>query len=217
MWGIGLRADNPRSNKTCQWRGEPLLGEAVSAVYEAIRHSETGWAHPTPLVDSALKTATAGIKKCRPRRGRADNSSQPPQMFSFGYVGLFRGRAGRLKAVNVFGHSSGVGPDLALSEHGPCFVGGTVTLDDVLFTITIAYISQATLDSERRWTPLDMETGRIVGLPNTSEGTLLGNKVAHILRIQDTGKHWQRGDPQRTSPAAAFRVLHRVRLHTRIP
>ena len=33
---------------------------------------------------------------------------------------------------------SGVGPDLALSEHGLCFVGGTVTLDDVSFTTKVA-------------------------------------------------------------------------------
>ena len=34
--------------------------------------------------------------------------------------------------------ASGVGPGLALSEHGPCLVGGTVTLDDVSFTTKIA-------------------------------------------------------------------------------
>ena len=58
--------------------------------------------------------------------------------------------------------ASGVGPDLELSEHGPCFVKGTVTLDDVSFTMKIAYISRATLDSERHWTPLDLGTGSIV-------------------------------------------------------
>ena len=36
--------------------------------------------------------------------------------------------------------ASGVGPDLALSEHGPWFVGGTVTLDDISFIIKIAYL-----------------------------------------------------------------------------
>ena len=30
--------------------------------------------------------------------------------------------------------ASGVRPGLALSEHGPCLVGGTMTLDDVSFT-----------------------------------------------------------------------------------
>ena len=34
--------------------------------------------------------------------------------------------------------ASGVGSGLALSEHGPCFVGSTVTLDDVSFTTKIA-------------------------------------------------------------------------------
>ena len=33
---------------------------------------------------------------------------------------------------------SGVGPRLALSEHDPCLVGGTVTLDDVSFTTKLA-------------------------------------------------------------------------------
>ena len=34
--------------------------------------------------------------------------------------------------------ASGVGPGLALSEHGPCLVGGTATLDDVSFTTRFA-------------------------------------------------------------------------------
>ena len=37
--------------------------------------------------------------------------------------------------------ASGVGPGLALSEHGPCLVGGAVTLDYVSFTIkTVIHI-----------------------------------------------------------------------------
>ena len=34
--------------------------------------------------------------------------------------------------------ASGVGSGLALSEHGPCFVGGTMTLDGISFTTKIA-------------------------------------------------------------------------------
>ena len=60
--------------------------------------------------------------------------------------------------------ASGVGPDPALSEHGPCCVESTVTLD-VAFTMKIAYISRATLNSERHWTPLDLGTGSIVWAP----------------------------------------------------
>ena len=42
VWSIGLRADDPRANDPRQWRGNKLLGEALSAVCEAIRDSETG-------------------------------------------------------------------------------------------------------------------------------------------------------------------------------
>ena len=58
----------------------------------------------------------------------------------------------------------GVGPDLPLSEHVPCFV----MLDDVSFTMKIVYISRATLDSERHWTPLDLGMGSIAWAPNPS-------------------------------------------------
>ena len=65
---------------------------------------------------------------------------------------------------------SGVGPDLAQSEHGPCFVGDTVTLDEFSFTIKVEYISRATFDSERHWTLLDLEAGSIVWAPKRFRG-----------------------------------------------
>ena len=40
--------------------------------------------------------------------------------------------------------ASGVGPDLALSEHRLCLVGGTVTLADVSFTTNLQYIAAGT-------------------------------------------------------------------------
>ena len=46
------------------------------------------------------------------------------------------------KSREVLEIASGVGPDLALSKHGPWLVGGTVTLDDISFTIEVAYISR---------------------------------------------------------------------------
>ena len=84
--------------------------------------------------------------------------------------------------------ASGVGPDLALSEHGPCFVRGAVTLDDVSFTMKVAYISRVTLESDRHRTSLDWGTGSIVELLSASEGTV-GNKVPHILPPHGTGEH----------------------------
>ena len=69
-----------------------------------------------------------------------------------------------------------------------------MTLDDVSFTMKIAYISRAMPDSERHWTPLDLKPAALFGLPNASEGTV-ENKVPHILRPQDVGEHWQSGEP----------------------
>ena len=37
VWGIGLRADDPRAKDPRQWRGKNLPGEALSAVREEIR------------------------------------------------------------------------------------------------------------------------------------------------------------------------------------
>ena len=64
---------------------------------------------------------------------------------------LFLGRAGRPKPGS-FEIASGIGPGLALSEHAPCLVGGTMTLDDVSFTTTFAIhsggdVTQALLDT----------------------------------------------------------------------
>ena len=49
----------------------------------------------------------------------------------------FHGRAGRPtpRGLEI---ASGVGPGLALSEHGLCLIGGTVTLGDVSFNIKSA-------------------------------------------------------------------------------
>ena len=46
VWGIGLRADDPRASDPRMWRGSNLLGEALSAVREIIRESQAGLAHP---------------------------------------------------------------------------------------------------------------------------------------------------------------------------
>ena len=36
VWGVGLRADDPRAKGPRQWRGKIVLGEALSAVREAV-------------------------------------------------------------------------------------------------------------------------------------------------------------------------------------
>ena len=59
----------------------------------------------------------------------------------------------------------------------------------------ITYISRATLDSERHWTPLDLEAGSIVWALKLLRGYLWGTKFPHILRPQDIGKNRHSGEP----------------------
>ena len=78
------------------------LGEALSAVREAIRDNKTGSAHPASPGRFRICTAIARTNKSRPRRGRAVSGGQRSQRFPFGVSDLFLGRAGQLKAVEVW-------------------------------------------------------------------------------------------------------------------
>ena len=60
-WGIGLRADDPQATGPRQWRGNILLGEALSAGREEIRDTETGLANPTSAGRFRTPTGNAGI------------------------------------------------------------------------------------------------------------------------------------------------------------
>ena len=71
VWGIGLRADDPRAINPRQWREKILLGEALSAVHEAICDSETGLHTRPPLAGSVLPRRMLESTKFRPRRSRA--------------------------------------------------------------------------------------------------------------------------------------------------
>ena len=104
----------------------PLIGSAP-----ALRMQE-----PRNLVRAATGpvTATSSRNHC-------------PSAFPTYFSGAFAN-----KNRNGLKIASGISPDFPLSNHGPCFVGGTVTLDDVSFTMRIAHISRAALDSEKHWT-----------------------------------------------------------------
>ena len=79
-----------------------MLGEALSAVCEAIRDNEIWSAHPASPSRFRTCTANARTQHSSPRRGRAVNSGQHSQSFSFGVSDLFFGRVGRLEAVEVW-------------------------------------------------------------------------------------------------------------------
>ena len=71
VWGIGLRADDPRAKGPHQWRGKILLVEALSAVREEIRDTETGLANPasagwfrTPMGNAEIHEVSCEPQSC---------------------------------------------------------------------------------------------------------------------------------------------------------
>ena len=61
VWGIGLRADDPRAKNPRQWRGKKMLGEALSGVREEIYDRETGLAQPASAGRFRTPTGNVGI------------------------------------------------------------------------------------------------------------------------------------------------------------
>ena len=138
MWGIGLRGDDPRANDPCQWRGENFHGEALSAVRDPIRDSAAGLAHSASCHPFRTPTGNAGIDEiwAAPQSCSLTTASAChglPSAFS-----TYFSDAPADQSHDGLEIASIVGPGLQLSEHGPCLVGGTVTLDDVSFTTIIA-------------------------------------------------------------------------------
>ena len=82
VWGIGLRADDPRTNDPHKWRGKKLLGEALSAVREAIRDSEAESRHQASPRRFRSPTGNVGIHKIssaqQSRLGTAVGADQGP-------------------------------------------------------------------------------------------------------------------------------------------
>ena len=87
--GISLRADDPRANDshTVKWKRKHLLGEALSAVREAIRDSEAGSPHPASPRRLRSPTSNAGIH-VRSAVALVDRGQRLPRS-SLGYFGLF--------------------------------------------------------------------------------------------------------------------------------
>ena len=80
-----------------------------------------------------------------------------------------------------------------------------------------AYISRATLDSERHRTPLDVEAANNVWTIKTTPRLPIWGARFHISSDRKTAESIGKvGAPQRARPAVA-RVSHRVRLHARVP
>ena len=97
IWGIGLRADDLRANDPRQWRRKNLVGEALSAVREAIRDSETGLAHPASAGRFRTLTGNAGTHEISSTPQPCSLTAASLPRSCLGVFDLFLGRAGRLK------------------------------------------------------------------------------------------------------------------------
>ena len=115
-----------------------MLREALSVVREAIRESKAGSPRSALFRRFCASTGNAGIheissasKPC-PLPGASACQGLPSELSTYFTDAPADQSRGGLAI------SPGVGLGLALSAHGPCLVGGTVTLDDVSFTTKIA-------------------------------------------------------------------------------
>ena len=134
-WGIGLRADNPKANDPRQWRGKFFLGEALFAVCEAIHKSEAGSAHPASSHRFRTPTGNAGIHEISSAPQSCSLTAASARQGPPSEISAYFSDASADQSHEVLEITSGVGSGLALTEHGPCLVGGTVTLDNVSFTM----------------------------------------------------------------------------------
>ena len=142
MWGIGLRADDPEAQDPSRWRGKKLLAKALSAVRDTLRSSEAGLAPPASSHQFCTPTTTDRIHEISPAPpgplAVARACLGPPLEFSTYFSDAPADHSPEVLAV-----APSVDPSLALPEHGPCLVEGTITLDDASFTTKIAIHSGA--------------------------------------------------------------------------
>ena len=142
VWSIGLRVDDPEARHPRRWPGKKILGKALSAVRDAICTSEAGLANPASSQQFYAPTSHDGIDEISPASPRpmalARACPGPPSEFSTCFS---EGPADN--SPEVLAVTPGVDPSLALPKHGPCLVGGIITLDDTSSTTKTAVHSGA--------------------------------------------------------------------------
>ena len=132
---------------------EKLLGEALSVVREVLRDREAGSPHPasprrfrSPTGNSEVHQISSGS-----RLGTTVGADQDPASAYFSDAPVNQ-------SPEVLTIDSRCASNRALREHGPCLVGGTVTLDDVSFTTETAIHSGGDAIAPYRCTAL-LDTG----------------------------------------------------------
>ena len=141
VWGIGLRADGPEAQNLRRWPGV-FRGKVSSTVRDAIRTSEAGLTKPSSSKQFCTSTSPGGINEISPAPPRPMTLARacpcPPSKFSTCFSDASADNSSEVLVV-----TTGVDPSLALSEHGPCLIGGIITLDQDSSTTKIAVHSGA--------------------------------------------------------------------------
>ena len=132
VWGIGFRADDHRANDSLQWRGKVFLVEALSALREAIRERDTGWAHAASSGLFRTPTGNAGIHEI-------SSAPQSCLLTAASFRSLYRTRRPtKARTFERLRWASAL--DFRCQNTAPASSGGAVTLDDVSFTTKIGIL-----------------------------------------------------------------------------
>ena len=184
---------------------ENSLGEALSAVREAICDREAGSPHLTSPRRFRSPTGNAEIHEIlsaqQSRLGIAVSADQSPPLAYFS-------DAPADQSPNILAIASRGTSDRALPEHGPCLVGGAVTLDDVFFTAEIAIHSGGDAIAPYKCTAL-LDTG--------SPQTFIRRDVLDCMRsVGAASSACERSSSPRSwggfGEFAPFRIATRIRL-----
>ena len=121
---------------------EKFARKTLSIGRDAIRTSEAGLANPASSKQFCTPISLVGINEISPapRRPMALARSCPGP--SSNCSTCFSDAPADISA-EVSAVTPGVDPSLVLPEHGPCLIGGIITLDDASFTTKIAVHSGA--------------------------------------------------------------------------
>ena len=154
LWGIGLRAEDPDAQHPATWRGQNLLGTILEEVRqlllsEALNGFDTNPAAPSPPSAEQMQGHHDGIFEVNPAtQKRLTSFTDPPStdvLRSTGY-GRFTPYAPADHHSDVLSVVDTQSRDgiASLPEHGPCLIGGTISIDDPTFTTRVQIHSGTT-------------------------------------------------------------------------
>ena len=136
MWGIGLRADDPRAKGPRQWRGKFCSVRRFLQFAKKFATLRPGWQTRPPLVGSVLPRGMLESTNFRPRRSRA---RRPRPALAEALLGSFRSISQThqpTKARKPWRYL--LASALALRYQNTAPASSGVTLDDVSLTTKFA-------------------------------------------------------------------------------